>query len=722
MTTSDNNGTDRLEAPLVTEHNEPRQKGVSLPQALQLAAQHQAQGQLQQSENVLRQILQAHPNCAPAYHLLGIIAHQVGKTELGVELLGKAISIDDTQAPFHANLGEMCRILERVDEAIAHGQRAVALNPNSVAAHSNLGIAYYDHEDFENAEAHQKRALELDPNFGNALNNMGSICREKDDPDGAIAYYRKAADLNPDYIEPLNNMGAVLVEEERPEEAIPILQDAIARKPDYAEAHCNLACSYRQLEQNDPALSHFATALSLRPVYPEAHLGIAGIRLEEERPDEAKNILMAALLDSPEHAELYALLGTANNELGFPDEAEAAFQEALEKDPELVSAYNGLGTLKLENGLKDEAETFIRQALAIDDERVETVFNLSLVKKYRRDDPDLDLLMRHEAELSGLSEKKQMQLHFALGKAFDDTQDFDRAFQHYIEGCRIKRSLITYDVEGTQSNFDRTIQLFSKDFISRFPDAGVESRLPIFVLGMPRSGTTLTEQIIASHPDVYGAGELRDLSLIGNAVCGGIELNFPDNMQHATAEIIRSVAEQYIAGLQARSPSASRMTDKMPANFFFIGLIRMALPNAKIVHVNRNPVDTCVSNFARLFGRNQYQSYDLTELGQYYKNYRRVMDHWRGTLPHGAMYDLRYEDLVSDTDSQARKLMDYLELDWSDAVLEYSKTQRQVRTASLTQVRQPIYTSSVERWRNYQKHLAPLFEALEWMPQDSPKT
>jgi len=711
---TNNDGSDRLETPPVTGDNQPKQQGVSLQQALQIAAQHQAQGQLQQSENVLRQILQAHPNCAPAYHLLGIIAHQVGKTELGVELLGKAIAIDDTQAPFHANRGEMCRILERVDEAIAHGQRAVGLDPSSVAAHSNLGIAYYDNEDFDKAEAHQKRALELDPNFGNALNNMGSICREREDSEGAIAFYRRAVELNPNYIEPLNNLGAVLVEEERPEEAVPVLQKAIANKPDYAEAHCNLACAFRQLEQNESALSHFATALSLRPVYPEAHLGIAGIRLEEERPDEAKNVLARALSDSPDHAELYALLGTANNELGYPDQAEVAFQKALEVDPDLVSAYNGLGTLKLEQGDKEQAETFVRKALEIDAERIETIFNLSLAKKYQRDDADFELLSRHEEALDSLPEKKQMQLHFALGKAYDDIRNYDRSFQHYLEGCRIKRSMIDYDELGTQRNFDQTTTLFTEEFLSRFANAGIDSHCPIFVLGMPRSGTTLTEQIIASHPEVYGAGELRDMSLIGNAVVGGSELNFPDNMAQATADTVRSVGEQYIAGLQARAPSANRITDKMPANFFFIGLIRMALPNAKIVHVNRNPVDTCVSNFARLFGRNQFQSYDLSELGRYYKNYQTLMAHWRRVLPEGVMYDLCYEDLVKDTESQARQLMAYLELEWTDAVLDYSKTERQVRTASLTQVRQPIYTSSVERWRHYQKHLSPLLDALEW--------
>ena len=307
-----------------------------------------------------------------------------------------------------------------------------------------------------------------------------------------------------------------------------------------------------------------------------------------------------------------------------------------------------------------------------------------------------------------------MQLHFALGKAFDDVGEYDQSFPHYIKGCRIKRSLIDYDEASTQRNFDQTINLFTEEFLSRFPGAGVDSGLPIFVLGMPRSGTTLTEQIIASHPVVYGAGELRDLSLIGNAVCGGSELNFPDNMAHATVDTIRSVGDQYVAALQARSPNAKRMTDKMPANFFLIGLVHMALPNAKIVHVNRNPIDTCVSNFARLFGRNQYQSYDLRELGRYYKNYLSLMAHWRRVLPEDTIYDLCYEDLVKDTEAEARQLMEYLELQWTDAVLDYRKTERQVRTASLTQVRQPIYTSSIERWCNYEKHLSPLFEALDW--------
>jgi hypothetical protein len=230
---------------------------------------------------------------------------------------------------------------------------------------------------------------------------------------------------------------------------------------------------------------------------------------------------------------------------------------------------------------------------------------------------------------------------------------------------------------------------------------------------MPRSGTTLTEQIMASHPDVHGAGELRDLmQIVQQPIAGQALQPYPENLAGLTRGDISQWGQDYVAGLRRRAPEARRITDKMPANYMALGLIALMLPNAKIIHVQRNPVDTCVSCFTRLFNRHQEATYDLAELGRHYANYARLMQHWRQVLPQGSFIEVQYEDIVADMEGQARRLIDFCGLDWNAACLDFHNNKRSIRTASVTQVRQPIYTSSVARWRHYEKHLGPLLEAL----------
>jgi hypothetical protein len=243
--------------------------------------------------------------------------------------------------------------------------------------------------------------------------------------------------------------------------------------------------------------------------------------------------------------------------------------------------------------------------------------------------------------------------------------------------------------------------------------AGATSTTPIFVLGMPRSGTTLTETIIASAPGVYGAGELPDLLQMAAQPQGLLDEGYPLNMQGISAATLTRMGEQYVAQLKERAPEAQHITDKMPANFLAVGLIHLMLPNAKIIHVRRNPIDTCLSAFTRLFNKSQHQSYDLREIGRYYRDYLNVMAHWREVLPAGSFYDIQYEELVANQEEESRKLIDYCNLTWSDACLDPHKTERNVKTASVTQVRQPVYTTSVERWRVYEKFLGPLIEELQ---------
>jgi tetratricopeptide (TPR) repeat protein len=681
-------------------------------QLLALAFRFYDGGNFVQAEELLRQILQAAPKYAPALHLLGVIAHQSGQTELGAQLLLQAVEIAPNEAQFHSNLGEMCRILKRLDEAVAHGEKAVALAPGLATAHSNLGIACYDKGDLDRARACQQRALTIDPNLPAALNNLGSILRDRKDRQAAIECYRKALAAAPGYAESASNLGSVLTETDRPEEALEVLLPLVQSNPDYAEAHCNIATAFLALEQLDKADFGFKRALALKAAYPEACIGLARVLQEQGDLPAAEAMAQRALAMAPLKAEVHSLLGGIYGESGYTEKARDAYARALELDPVLFSACLGRGHLLMENGDLKAAEVDFRRALSLDESNLGARLALAQVKKVEEGDANMAALIAEAAGAATLPDTKALPLHFALGKCYEDTKQYELAFRHYQEGCRLKRKRVAYSADDTELTARNIQEYFSAEQVARLRGAGCNSQLPIFVLGMPRSGTTLTETIIASHPMVYGAGELPDLLEIASAPRGGEAAGYPLNLKGVTQAELKIMGERYASTLQARAPGSPRITDKMPANFNFLGLIHLMLPGAKIVHVRRNPVDTCLSCYMQLFNKSQYQSYDLVEIGRYYRSYAQLMDHWRKVLPAGAFYEIRYEALVADPEGQARALLEYCGLEWDDACLDFHKTARNVRTASVTQVRQPMYKTSVEKWRLYERHLGPLLAAL----------
>lgn len=696
----------------------PPSQQVPIEQAIQLAGQQIDAGQLQSAEGILRQVLQKQPRNAFAAHMLGVIAHRANRTELAVELIGKAIETLPSVAQFHTNRGEMCRVLKRLDEAIYHGEQAVKLDPRMAMAHSNLGIAYYDKKDYERAEACQQKALALAPKMTQALNNLGSIKRDLKDKEAAVALYRQVLEIAPDYLEAANNLGAVLTELEKPEEAVVELLKVIRARPQYADAHCNIGNAFLFLEDYDKALAAFRHTLKLSPDNPGAMMGLARVHKEKEQLDEARAAADRALLLSPEKAEAHSLSGDIYTKSGMYEQAEAAYRKALELDEKLIGALLGLGQLQMELGQLDEAEASYRKALEIEPDEVLPHVLIAQVKKIKPGDESLARIEQEAEIIDTLPKTKAMSLHFALGKAYDDLKEYDKAFPHFAAGCSIKRERIQYDANNHEAACKNIMSFFSKEAISQLSGAGDPSSLPIFVLGMPRSGTTLVETIIASHPTVFGGGELRDLLAIANQPVEGVRTEgFPLSMRGISKDDLTRAGSRYVAGLRKHSATAEHITDKMPANFLAVGLIHLMLPNAKIVHIKRNAADVCLSGFTKLFNNSQYHTYDQTEMGRYFVNYAKLMEHWRQVLPADAFLEVQYEELVADKEAQTRRLIEYCGLKWDDACLESHKAERSVKTASVIQVRQPVYTTSIERWRPYEKHLQPLLEALgEYSP------
>jgi tetratricopeptide (TPR) repeat protein len=702
------------EQPIVPAATAQRAQPLSLAQAMAMASKHQAEGNLQQSEQLLRQILQKHPEHADALHLLGIIAHQSGKTDMAINLIKKAVGINAEIALFHANLGEMLRLQKQLDESIQHGEKAVALDSKSPTAHCNLGITYYDKEDYERARGCQEKALRIDPNLPAALNNMGSILREEEKAEEAMKYYHRAVAANSTYLEPYNNLGLLMLEDNRPEEAVVALSSAVQQNPNYSDAQCNLGAAYSALEQFDKAFACYQTALKQRPEFAQAYTGIARIYQERDNYAEAEVAAKKAIEIEPDKPGSLTVLATIYLDTGLPRQAQEYFDKALAIDPEWMPAYIGMGHMHMEGGDFDAAESNFKKVLELDPELYGPRYSLAQAKKVSADDENFKIL-KERKDIENLPVNEAIAFNYAMGKCHDDVGEYETAFEYYIKGAEQKRATVSYDSDATDELIDRVIAAFDKNKLEQLRGRGSSSDVPIFILGMPRSGTTLTEQIISSHPDVFGAGELRDLKEIANQMQvtkAGQPVRFPDNMENLDAAALVTAGDNYVKGLQLRDPGAKHITDKMPGNYQMVGLIHLILPNAKIIHVNRSPIDTCVSCFSRLFRTNQYQSYDLKEQGLFYLTYHKVMEYWRSLLPAGSFYDLQYEELVKDTEAESRKLIDFCGLEWDDACLEFYKSKRAVKTASITQVRQPIYTSSMERWRRYDKFLGPLKEGL----------
>ena len=694
---------------------QPQGQRINLQQAMSQAEQLQAQGELQKSEGLLRQILQNAPNFAPAIHLLGVIAHQSDKADMAMDLIAKAIAINDKVPLFHANLGEMYRLKEDLDKAIEHGEKAIALDPGMASAHSNLGIAYYDKEDLDKAKACHEKALSIDNKLAPSLNNLGSISRQQEDSDKAMEYYHKAVAANPGYLEPMNNLGLVLIENQRFAEAITPLTNAVQQNPEYADAQCNLGFTYSALENFDKAFPCFQKALEVRPDYREALVGLTGVYMGLDMHTEAESTLKKALELDDDKAEIHSMLAGIYNELALLDKADAEYEKALELNPELVPAYMGRGHMLMEQGDFDKAEDNFTKAMEYNEDRLGVHFAFTQLRKVKQNNEHFKAL-REVEDVESLKGNEAINYYYALGKCHDDIGEHEKAFEYYIQGAKMKRTTLGYDVNSNESMSNQIKAVFNQQFLHRLKGQGHDSDTPIFVLGMPRSGTTLNEQIIASHPNVFGAGELRDLKALANRVTTNGVKTFPTNLAGLTTDVLKQLGEQYVEGLKARAPGSPHVTDKMPGNFQLVGLIHLALPNAKIVHIKRSPLDTCISCFTRLFRHNQNQSYDLFEQGRFYRDYYNLMQHWRDVLPEGAFYEVQYEDLVQDNENQTRALIEFCNLPWDDACLESHKTKRTIKTASITQVRQPIYTTSLERWKRYDKFLGPLREGLGDVP------
>jgi tetratricopeptide (TPR) repeat protein len=687
---------------------------LSPPQTLMLAEQHRRAGRLRDAETLSRTALEIAPGSAEAAHELGLIAYQSNKLDEAIRHIGRAIELDGKVPVYHANLGEMCRLAGRPEEAIQHGRRALALDPENPGALSNVGIALFELKRFEEALDCYARALALHPDFAEAHSNRGNALYAIKRLPQAEAAHRRALELNPRFAQAWNNLGTVLRDLKRPEEALEAYRKALAQTPNDPDTLDNLALALRDLDRLDEAVATWRRALAVETRNDKIHLHLGSVLVDQHKLDEAVAAAERAHALNPGGHDAINLMGRIAFERGDLDAALKYYRRALALKPDLADAYNNMGNVLKELGQLEEAQAAFLAALQIDASVAGVYVNLADSKTFTPGDPHLAAMEALAGRTQGLSKTDRMQLDFALGKAYADLKDHARSITHLLAGNAKKRAQIAYDEATTMGLFARIEAAFTAERIAAKSGLGERSSVPIFVLGMPRSGTTLVEQILASHRDVHGGGELKILDEILAGMPGpdGTRLAFPEFVTATDGAVLAAIGSRYVAALRRLTADAKHVTDKMPTNFFFAGIIHLALPNARIIHTVRDPVDTCVSCFSKLFSAEQNHTYDLGELGRYHRRYQALMAHWHRVLPKGRILDVRYEDVVADLEGQARRILDHCGLAWDSRCLEFHRTERPVRTASATQVRKPIYQAAIGRWRVYETYLGPLLAEL----------
>lgn len=427
---------------------------------------------------------------------------------------------------------------------------------------------------------------------------------------------------------------------------------------------------------------------------------------------EAEKLFRHALVINNASAETFHNLGLILQKQGKLPEAIDSFRKAIEVQPGFFTAHYRLGKALQEQGNLSQAIVSYERAIELNPEFSKVYGSYSTCRKFTTEDKAL--AARLEKLLGGMGKQEnQCSLHFALGKIYNDMGRYDDAFLHYLQANKYEQSRYPYHHKSFTSYIDRMIRNFPAGYFGNCLWTGSPSELPIFIVGMPRSGTTLIEQILSSHPLIFGAGELTYFNDKSTHLARELKLPYAECLEMLTAEGLKRIAEEYIGHLRSFGVNAERITNKMPGNFLHLGFISLLFPKARVIHCRRNPLDTCLSIFFQQFSGNHPYSSDLSNLGHYYRDYERLMDHWLEVLPAGMMFDIQYDELVEKPEEMSRSLIEFCGLPWSERCLKSHENERPVQSASSWQVRQPIYRTSKERWKRYEKYLGPLIKALE---------
>ena len=626
---------------------------ITLEKALRLAKQNSKDGQLEEAKNIYEDILQKFSKNTKALSELQLLAgsRTLEPRDPPLKKLQSIINLF-TQGQLQQTLSAATQMLESF--------------PNSVILYNIIGASNSGLMQFDAAINSYKQALKIKPNYAVAYYNMGIALSDKGESEAAIDSYKKALKIKPDYANAYNNIASILKDKGDTGAAIDCYKKALKINPNYFDAYNNMGNALKDKGDISAAIDCYKKALKIKPEYAEAYFNMGNTLKDKGDSGAAIDCYKKALKIKPDYSDAFNNMGVALNDKGEFESAINCYKKAI-KINDYAEAYRNISAL---TSYKEYDKYFIKmQSLCLD-------------------------------PLS--SDEERCHLNFALSKASEDLNEIEKSFNYLKMGNALRTKIISYDIK-------QDIELFSQ-LKKAYPSIALKSTSkiselkPVFILGMPRSGTTLVEQVVSSHSKVTGAGELSYVKMFGSSIARGVI--------RANDEIILGFRERYIEVLKIRSDDRSIVTDKMPHNFLYVGLIFSAFPDAKIIHVNRDPAATCWSNYKHYFAtKGLGYCYDLDDTVSYFGLYKDLMQFWLGHYG-DRIYNLNYENLTINQDVETRKLIRYLGLEWEDECLSPQQNKRAVRTASQKQVRQKVYQGSSEQWRKFEPYLNGAFDLL----------
>jgi tetratricopeptide (TPR) repeat protein len=626
------------------------------------------------AEEICREYLDRHPGSVEHLRLLGralTIQSRLGEAE---QILRRALTLRPESAPLHEDMGGIHAMQRRLEDAVASFETALRLDPHLPLARKKLGQSLAELGRGADADSALEAWFEQDPGrlqVAVALDHLRAGRKDE-----AISTLRKAIRENPDNVDALHTLAqAYWGDDERMSDIEALLRRATELAPSLGSAWVMLGMLLHQCDRAEEAIACYQRAAEI----------------------------------DPENATVWAGLGADYGQVGDMEKSAAAYGRSVALQPEAPGVHMSYAHALKALGRQAESLREYRTAIAQKPDFGEVYWSMANLKVFRFEPAEV-AAMEEQMKRSDLSPGTDVHFRFALAKACEDIGDYDRAWELYHTGNQRQRPLVSYDPVQFELRHQQLAEVFSREFLDRHEGQGYASDAPIFIVGLPRSGSTLIEQILASHSQVEGTLELSTLGEIAVSVARHqrARVEYPQAVRELTGRDFRAFGQQYIEQTKTyRTTGKPRFTDKLPNNFSHVGFLHLILPNAKIINARRHPLDSILGSYKQLFGKGQNFTYDMDELVMYYQQYHEIMRHWHRVLP-GKVLDVHYEETVGDLESQVRRILAHCGLPFEEACLRFHETNRAVRTASSEQVRQPLYTRALGTWRHYEKHL------LQW--------
>lgn len=643
-----------------------------------------------------------------------------GRIDQAEALCRAAVARNGDDVNMTALLGATLLKARKLAEAEQYLRHSIQLAPNFAKPHADLGHLLLQTRRAEEAAVILQKAVELEPAEGDAWFNLGKALAVLGKGREADAAFEKSFDLNPE--RKALALAAEHHQQGRIEQAERMLRELLRNSPDNVDALRLLGVLSLAAGRLQEAERLLKRATHMAPDFADAQLDLGKVYKEQHKLADAIAALERAIALEPGNFFGHFLLASVLAPAARTDDAVAAYRKALELRPRHSGAWLGLGHALKTAGEQEEAIAAYRECLRLRPGSGETWWSMANLKTYKLSNDDIHAMQQQLAKQDGTGEDEEgfstqsrVNMLFALAKAYEDRGDDHLAWEYYVQGNSTQRMLENYDPVRTEVVNDEIISVFNPEFLEQQKGLGHTSDEPIFVIGLPRSGSTLLEQILASHSQVEGTSELPYVGVIANTAGRNRAdgLIYPRALRDVAPDKWAAMGQTYLDLARIhRGLGKPRFIDKMPNNFPHVGLLHLMFPNAKIIDARRYPLDSTLSCYRQLFARGQSFVYDLTDIGEYFLQYQRMMDYWHEVLP-GRVLTVQYEDMVTDFDNQLARLLEYCGLPFEESCSRFWETSRPVRTASSEQVRQPIYTQSIHRWRRYEAELAELIEVLQ---------